>query len=252
MFGARHQLEIGEYGTVISGITMSLWDTVSATALYLALEPFVRRIWPQVLISSSKVLDGRIREASVGQAILVGTFFGTFHPLLFKLYALIDNVFLASGQFQINMLTLAGGRELVAASLESHMSAFLTSLALLMVLWVCRVVARSERLAIILFLAYFVFMIFGVNQWSQFGLFLPAFLLGSGVLFLLIRFGLVGLLISYTVHSLLTSFPLTLDTSQWFFGHGMFACVVVLALVACGILIAKPTPPSPITVAGLR
>jgi len=40
--------------------------------LYLALEPFVRRRWPTALISWSRVLTGRLRDARVGRDVLLG------------------------------------------------------------------------------------------------------------------------------------------------------------------------------------
>ncbi len=41
--------------------------------LYAALEPYVRRQWPQMLISWSRVLDGRWRDPLVGRDLLVGS-----------------------------------------------------------------------------------------------------------------------------------------------------------------------------------
>ncbi len=40
--------------------------------LYVALEPFARRLWPEVLISWSRLLRGRIRDPRVGREILLG------------------------------------------------------------------------------------------------------------------------------------------------------------------------------------
>ena len=38
----------------------------------MALEPYVRRRWPQTLISWSAVLIGRVRDAVVGRDVLIG------------------------------------------------------------------------------------------------------------------------------------------------------------------------------------
>jgi hypothetical protein len=43
-----------------------------AWVLYLALEPFVRRYWPQALIGWTRVVAGRLRDPIVGGQILVG------------------------------------------------------------------------------------------------------------------------------------------------------------------------------------
>jgi serine/threonine-protein kinase len=47
-----------------------------AWVLYLAIEPYVRRRWPQSLIAWTRVLAGRIRDPLVGGHVLVGTAFG--------------------------------------------------------------------------------------------------------------------------------------------------------------------------------
>ncbi len=43
---------------------------------YVALEPIVRRTWPGVLISWSRVLAGRLRDPLVGHHLLVGVLAG--------------------------------------------------------------------------------------------------------------------------------------------------------------------------------
>jgi len=44
--------------------------------LYLALEPIVRRRWPDSIISWSRLLAGRLRDPLVGRDILIGCLAG--------------------------------------------------------------------------------------------------------------------------------------------------------------------------------
>ena len=39
---------------------------------YLALEPFVRRVWPRTLVSWSRVIGGRVRDPLVGRDVCIG------------------------------------------------------------------------------------------------------------------------------------------------------------------------------------
>jgi serine/threonine-protein kinase len=51
------------------------WSThrfVLAYVFYLAIEPYARRIWPEMLVSWVRLLDGRLRDARVGRDLLVG------------------------------------------------------------------------------------------------------------------------------------------------------------------------------------
>ncbi len=48
-----------------------LWGGV-AYLLYLALEPFVRRRWPELLIASTRLVSGNYRDPMVGRDVLIG------------------------------------------------------------------------------------------------------------------------------------------------------------------------------------
>jgi serine/threonine-protein kinase len=60
---------------VQTGFLLASWAAFAAFmswTLYAALEPYVRRQWPQMLISWSRLLDGRWRDSLVGRDMLVG------------------------------------------------------------------------------------------------------------------------------------------------------------------------------------
>ena len=51
-------------------------------AIYMALEPDVRRRWPETLIAWSRVLAGRLKDPLVGRDLLLGILVGVVHRLL--------------------------------------------------------------------------------------------------------------------------------------------------------------------------
>jgi hypothetical protein len=51
---------------------MNLLLGCAIAAMYMGLEPYVRRRWPQVLIGWTRVLSGRFRDPIVGTQVLVG------------------------------------------------------------------------------------------------------------------------------------------------------------------------------------
>jgi hypothetical protein len=51
--------------------------TLLAWACYLALEPSVRRLWPRVLTTWNRLLEGRIQDPKVGADLLTGAVCGT-------------------------------------------------------------------------------------------------------------------------------------------------------------------------------
>ena len=56
--------------------------------IYLALEPLVRRHWPQVLVSWTNVLTGRAADPVVGRDVLIGVALGVWFSVLFRALAL--------------------------------------------------------------------------------------------------------------------------------------------------------------------
>ncbi len=44
--------------------------------LYIALEPYVRRNWPQTIISWTRLVSGRLRDPLVGRDIVSGILLG--------------------------------------------------------------------------------------------------------------------------------------------------------------------------------
>jgi serine/threonine-protein kinase len=70
--GAGHVHGIEEVPRAFIGVAPTLLAGVIAYALYLAAEPFVRRVWPRSLISWSRLLTGRYRDPLVGRDLLIG------------------------------------------------------------------------------------------------------------------------------------------------------------------------------------
>ena len=57
-------------------ISTALFWGGAVWVLYLAMEPYVRRYWPQAIISWTRVLSGRWRDPLVGRDVLYGAVLG--------------------------------------------------------------------------------------------------------------------------------------------------------------------------------
>src|SRR6185436_8864477 len=78
----HHAPTPGEATRVMNALAFGLFMAAATAVLYLAIEPFVRRRWPQSLISWSRFLDGDIRDPLVSGHILLGAAFGVAVALL--------------------------------------------------------------------------------------------------------------------------------------------------------------------------
>src|SRR6185312_15496600 len=66
----------GTFGMFLVSICTAVFAAVVVWGVYVAIEPYVRRRWPQTLIGWSAVLTGHVRDAIVGRDVLIGTLAG--------------------------------------------------------------------------------------------------------------------------------------------------------------------------------
>ena len=60
--------------------------------VYLAIEPFVRRSWPTMLVGWSRALGGRLRDAVIGRDLIVGVVAGVLLLALDQINALVPHL----------------------------------------------------------------------------------------------------------------------------------------------------------------
>ena len=69
---ADHVAGRGELRLLVSGLSWSLFYGAFVWLAYMALEPWIRRRWPQALITWTRLLQGRFRDPLVGRDVLIG------------------------------------------------------------------------------------------------------------------------------------------------------------------------------------
>ena len=72
------------FGYLILAIAGALLWGGAMWMLYLAIEPWIRRNWPQAIISWSRLISGQLRDPVVGRDILFGVAFGTLWLVIFE------------------------------------------------------------------------------------------------------------------------------------------------------------------------
>src|SRR5438552_3209388 len=157
LFEAAHAPTFREGGIYLLAVSQALILGASAGLLYLALEPYVRRRWPQTLITWSRVLEGRLSDPLVGRDILVGVLFAIGMRLSISLTSSLGSD-LAAGQ---ELDAALGVRHMVAFLLRTTDGAVLESLSFFFLIFLFRALLRSQWLAsgalILLFAAIGIF-----------------------------------------------------------------------------------------------
>jgi eukaryotic-like serine/threonine-protein kinase len=234
----HHVSSRDELNVVILGLSQALWEAARLWLLYIALEPLVRRIWPQILITWTRLLEARFRDPVVGRDLLLGVSCGVVSSVLFQANVLAHLAVVGENSTltRAHSLTLAGPKELISFALQQQLDAFFYAMGTLFVLLMLRILLRSERSAMAAFMVVFTATLTLVQlQNPNFAIALiPVSLHVALVLFVLVRLGFLALLAQLTVLLLAHNFPLTLNTDDWYFGHGMFAVVVIAAIAFYG------------------
>ncbi len=75
----------GEFAMFVGSLSRALFDAGFVWLMYMALEPFVRRRWPDLLISWTRLLSGRFRDSLGGRDCLIGVLAGAGAALILHL-----------------------------------------------------------------------------------------------------------------------------------------------------------------------
>src|SRR5207245_2687638 len=220
-------LNLGEMGpfAILIGATASaplghaLIRGVAMLLAYLAIEPYIRRLWPSVLVSWARLVAGRLRDPIIGRDVLVGAAAGAALPFVLTAAQSMEQ---ALG-FQVDPARLSTdllGTVISAPSVLAQVClalalGFLRATTFYTILLILRFVLRDNRLAAIATLLLFVSALTDYSSKSLW-MDIPFSLLAWGaVVWVALRFGYVALIVIVTVSLLLLSLAWTLDFSSW-------------------------------------
>jgi predicted Ser/Thr protein kinase len=210
-------------GLFISGVT---W------LLYLALEPWVRRNWPQTIITWSRLLAGQPRDPLVGRDILFGVMLGVVWILIFQIrYIIMMHLGAAPGLYATEYLM--GGRQALGLWLSQVPGSILAALEFFFLLLGLKKLLRKDWIAAIAFVAIFT----GLNtlDGSYRGVRIPALIVVYAIAVLIVyRFGLVPLACAIFTIDMLANVPFTANFSAWYMSTSIFALLSVVALAGWG------------------
>jgi serine/threonine-protein kinase len=231
---AHHTWEL--VPTVLLMLTLSAKSALIALGaymVYMALEPDVRRRWPQTLVSWSRAIAGRLSDPLVGRDLLVGAALGV-------LVQIVSQVGHLSPLWSGHPPTLATPPEgfdgtvpfdLATVFLQIVRSVLFASVLILVYLMLFALIRRRAITNAVFVLLQAVLAASGVG----FGIGLVFSVLAVGVgLFTLARFGMLALIVAITVAGVLEQIPLTFNTSSMFAPSSYVLLAVIIALAVYG------------------
>ncbi len=225
-----------EYGAFISGCGESLYVAGFMWILYLAVEPYVRRRWPGMLISWTRVLSGNFHDSRVGRDILLGALGGAAMALIQNGLNALPAWFPVAHILPVapSQFVLGGPAGMLAALGVQSSLAAQWALATVSFLLVTRVIMRRDWLAVIVSGVCLGMVVLAADNIV---LAVTAALLCSLVVYtLLFRFGLLSVAVTLFFYFVLRRWPLTLDFSQWFIWRSLFSMSLLVAIAVYAFL----------------
>ena len=206
---------------------------------YLALEPYVRKTWPETVISWSRALGGKLIDPVIASHVLAGLAVGVAATILAELTNLLPMYFgRAAAIPDLRMLVRLLARENpTAVAIWSLLEAFYIGLLYLLTLVVFLIVFRRKWAAGAAFV-----VVCGLSnlqwispswvQWSQSALVMCLILL------LLVRYGLVAAIAGMWCMYLFRFLPITADMTVWYSNQTRYAVVLISVIAVAAATLA--------------
>ena len=226
----HHVATGGEVLLFFQSASLGLMVASLVWIFYIALEPVVRRRWPQALVSWSRLLSGEWRDPLVGRDILIGGAVAAASSFVVRVANLMP-AWLGYPEAE-PMSALPSG----SVGIRSFVSTLLNlpvvivlALGFLVLFFLLRRLLRRDWIV-----TGAVALILSLISWLA-GAPLPVVLLvgpmiASIVVYVPMRFGLLALVTTLFFIPLLDTRPLTLDTSAWYFGVSLATLLFILAV----------------------
>ena len=223
---------LATFGRFVLAASTGLFISASIWMLYLALEPYVRRHWPQAIISWSRLMAGRLRDPLVGRDVLWGVLLGVVWSVVVSAGFLALKREGATPQLASTSL-LVGGRQVVGIWLLNVVQSILGTLEFFFVLFLLRVLLRNKWLAIVCFVALWTTL--NTLQGDHPQIMAPVWLVVFSIAaFAVSRFGLITLAVAIFTANVLLRLPFTLDVSIWYASSAFAVLLSFVALAAWG------------------
>jgi serine/threonine-protein kinase len=249
VFAAQHIADVnieqqrlfGTFGKALFGAAM-LW------LFYLAAEPYVRRTWPHILITWSRLLGGRYRDRMVGRDLLIGAACGVAMTVISYGFHLAPE-WLAWPMFEAHTPDMLLGTRALLARVCFQISGAMEN-AMLGVFGLALLRAFLQKIWAPLGNTWAAFivatMLFApLAARGQFQSGLLAFDLTFGVILVFIilgvifRFGLFAGIVGFFCHFWTWGVAITLDPARPYFETSIVALALVAAIAITGFTLAR-------------
>jgi len=245
---AHHVASIaGEFVLILNALGIALVIGFGAWVLYMALEPYARRMWPQALVGWSRLLAGRIKDPVVGRDLLFGFAVAVLFMGIQQFSSMLPGLLGDPPQAPVTwgIQSLKGGRWAFGNLALVPLISLAAPMMHFVILIVLRLILRKPwlgNLGFVLFIvaANVLAAVAPAGTDASTALIAISCVLGAVVgsllLALMTRLGLLAAAGNILFANLLASFPLTFDSTRPYFGTSLIGLAAMMIL---GILVYR-------------
>jgi hypothetical protein len=228
--------EASTFGQFMIAVSTGLLISGAVWVMYVAVEPYVRRHWPQTIIAWSRLSGGRVRDPLVGRDVLFGVGLGVFWCTLAVVEALVLRTLGAAPGLGTTDYLL-GARGTATALLYQIPASIHSTLTFFFLIFLLRVILRKQWLAAAGFTLIFTALktLGADHPFVDAPLMIAIYAVAAIVV---VRFGLIALASGIFTADLLANVPVTTDFSAWYAGATLVPLLAVAALAVWGFYTA--------------
>jgi len=247
LISGRHSGNVNfEYLRVTAAIAIALYGAAGLWVIYIALEPYVRRFWPQLLIGWSRLMTGQWLDPAVGREVLVGVAVGALIAIYLSTHAILEGLI---GPPPIPTVTtttpLESVRSVVGQLLFGIPRAIISPFQVLFIVVFLKAIVRRTWIVVAL-TSVIVLPIAITGMFSGERLALDVTYTIVGILIVvgvLLRFGLIALCVTFFVFESLNTFPTTVDVSAPYAATSTWLLLGLAALAGYGFYASRGGEP---------
>lgn len=198
-------------------LAWSLYRFGLAYVLYLAIEPYARKLWPRMLTSWVRLFAGRFRDPLVGRDVLVGLALAAGLTALGGLLAAIAEWLrlppVPAGGDEWTLTSLRGLSGALMAWTGIVTTDVLSTFRLVILIFGLRLICRRDWITLIpmILIAFVIMAGVGLSALTVTG----AVIFVAALWFALFRVGLLALIVFGATAALIANTPLTFDLTAW-------------------------------------
>jgi hypothetical protein len=246
LLGADHRAVFGHELSVIGGTcrTAIFWAAVYFF-LYLALEPYVRKRWPERLVGWSRLLAGSVRDPLVGRDMLIGIAAGVAHATLASASDWLPGrlgLKLPGPPHATHLNSVLGLRHASALLVSSVSSGIMFGLILVVLLVGLSIILRRRSLAALgLYLVQLA--VFAIASNGNPYVFAGTAIIAAIWTTVVVRVGLLGIVTAQTIFGAAFFYTIAIDAPSWMLPSTVAPIVFIVLLTAFAFRTALGSQP---------